>query len=96
MAVASRCVDATLSDWAYRQVLPCNTTAREASGSPDPSRHSAFCDALNAESIAVTGQRICKLVALAGGYHAPCKERDPERREALDTVNRFCRSNSGE
>ena len=59
---------------------------------PDLSRHTQFCDDLNAESMAANGQYVCEFVALAGGYHELYKERDFERQRALDTVDWFFRS----
>jgi lysophospholipase len=60
---------------------------------PDLSRHTEFCDDLNAASLAAMGQYVCEFVALPGGYHELYKERDLERRMALDTVDWFFRAN---
>ncbi|MDU8910214.1 serine aminopeptidase domain-containing protein [Aestuariicoccus sp. MJ-SS9] len=56
---------------------------------PDLSRHIAFCDALNVESMDRTGRYVCQFVPLNGGYHELYKERDTERQNALDTVDWF-------
>lgn len=59
---------------------------------PDLSRHTRFCDDLNAESLAATGEYLCEFVALDGGYHELFKERDAERQRALDAVDWFFRT----
>jgi len=58
---------------------------------PDLSRHSEFCDDLNAISLATSGTAICAFVSLPGGYHELYKERDFERTKAIDTVDWFFR-----
>lgn len=61
---------------------------------PDLSRHTEFCNDLNAASTASTGKTICQFVSLDGGYHELYKERDLERAKALDTVDWYFRFNA--
>ncbi|NNK78061.1 MAG: alpha/beta fold hydrolase [Litoreibacter sp.] len=61
---------------------------------PDLSNHIDFCERLNIGSIATKGHDICEFVALRGGFHELFMERDSERQQALDTIDRFFRSHS--
>jgi len=61
---------------------------------PDLSRHTEFCDDLNASSLRLNGSTICQFVSLQGGYHELYKESDFERVKALNTVDWFFRFKS--
>lgn len=56
---------------------------------PDLSRHTEFCDELNAQSLKAKGEYICEFVAVNGAFHEIYKERDAERDKALDAVDWF-------
>lgn len=55
----------------------------------DLSRHTRFCDRLNAASLEARATYVCEFVALNGAFHEMYKERDAERGLALDTVDWF-------
>jgi alpha-beta hydrolase superfamily lysophospholipase len=73
-----------------------NPYAKWRHKTPDLSRHTEFCDDLNAESLAASGRYICSFLALNGAYHELYKERDLERQRALDAVDWYFRSNAGQ
>lgn len=56
---------------------------------PDLSRHTGFCDALNAASLAADMGYLCQFSAINGAFHEIYKERDRERDAALDMVEGF-------
>lgn len=68
---------------AYRQY------ARFLEATPDLSRHAAFCDDLNAASLAADKGYVCQFSAINGAFHEIYKERDRERNMALDMVEAF-------
>ncbi len=59
---------------------------------PDLSRHTEFCDALNAQSLKANGEYVCEFFAVNGAFHEIYKERDVEREKALDAVDWFLQS----
>ncbi|WP_089279068.1 alpha/beta fold hydrolase [Antarctobacter heliothermus] len=56
---------------------------------PDLSRHTGFCDDLNAASLAADKGYACQFSAINGAFHEIYKERDRERNAALDMVEGF-------
>jgi lysophospholipase len=61
---------------------------------PDLSRHTRFCNRLNAASLAAHGGYVCQMVAINGAFHEMYKERDAERTQAIETVDWFFRSHA--
>lgn len=61
---------------------------------PDLSRHTGFCDDLNAASLAEDRGYICQFSAINGAFHEIYKERDHERNMALDMVEGFFERNA--
>ncbi|WP_417207627.1 serine aminopeptidase domain-containing protein [Antarctobacter sp.] len=56
---------------------------------PDLSRHTGFCDDLNAASLAADKGYACQFSAINGAFHEIYKERDATRNTALDMVEGF-------